>query len=280
MSALPYESYEPLDPLAKLAREIRAAGSMLDRDQARFLVSLFYQLQEHRIALGSQTRSLMAADKPTDVVDHFFGQIATLEKQMVSVLDKWTESSVIGRWSRSVRGIGPILAAAVLAHVDIERAPTVGHIWRFAGLDPTLKWGKGQKRPWNGELKLVCWKIGESFCKASGHQEAFYGKVYRERKAVEVERNEAGAFADQAAETLRIRKFTDKTTKAIYEAGKLPPGRLDLRARRYAVKLYLSHWHYVAYKERYDEEPPKPYILTQEGGHAHFIPPPNYPWPS
>src|SRR5581483_161544 len=25
-------------------------------------------------------------------------------------------------------------------HIDIEKAPTAGHIWRFAGLDPTLRW--------------------------------------------------------------------------------------------------------------------------------------------
>ena len=38
------------------------------------------------------------------------------------------------------RGIGPVIAAGLLANIDIKQAPTVGHIWRFAGLDPTNKW--------------------------------------------------------------------------------------------------------------------------------------------
>lgn len=266
----------PLDVLDKLNKEVRTAGTMLDRDQARFLVDLYYSLQEHRLALGNQERSLVAANKPTDVVNHFFSQISVLEKQMSSVLDKWTGASDVGRWARSIKGVGPIIAAALMAHIDIERAPTVGHIWRFAGLDPTVKWNKGEKRPWNADLKVTCWKLGDSFVKVSGHEDAFYGKIYRERKALEIERNEAGLFADQAAASLVAKKITDKKLKACYESGKLPPGRLDLRARRYAVKLFLSAFHEVAYVERYDEMPPKPYVL-QHLGHAHEIIPPNLP---
>jgi hypothetical protein len=63
-----------------------------------------------------------------------------LEKQMVTVLDQWTNSFRAGQWAKSQVGIGPILAAGVNAHINIEKAPTVGHIWRFAGLDPNTIW--------------------------------------------------------------------------------------------------------------------------------------------
>jgi hypothetical protein len=104
-----------------------------------------------------------------------------------------------------------------------------------------------------------------------------YGHVYRARKEQEVAFNDEGRFADQAAKSLEDRKIKDKDLRACYEAGRLPAGRLDLRARRYAVKLFLSHLHHVMHEDRYDTPPPKPYILTQEGGHAHYIPPPNWP---
>lgn len=273
-------SYTELSALEKLSREVRAAGTMLDRDQARFLVSLFYTLQDNRVALAAQGRELVAAEKPGEVVAHFFEQLYTLEKQMASVLDKWTASSVLGAWCRSNKGVGPILAASLMAHIDIERAPTVGHIWRFAGLDPSVTWGKGEKRPWNADLKVTTWKLGDCFVKTSGYDDAFYGKIYRERKALEVERNEAGLFSDTAARSLVAKKIVDKKTRAIYESGKLPPGRLDLRARRVAVKLFLAHYHHVAYIDHYGTEPPKPYILTKEGGHAHYIAPPNWPLPN
>lgn len=265
-----------LAPLDKLAQEIRAAGSMLDRDQARFLVDLYYRTQEHRIALAGQERALTAAEKPTDIVHHFGAQMSTLERQVVSVLDPFTQASMVGVWSRAQHGVGPIIAAGFLAHIDIERAPTVGHIWRFAGLDPTLKWEKKTKRPWNADLKVLCWKLGDSFVKTSGNEKSFYGPIYRARKEQEVRKNEAGDFADQAARTLEERKIVDKATRAIYEAGQLPPGRLDMRARRYAVKLFLSHWHEVAYVEHYHELPPLPYILTQPD-HVHEVVPPELP---
>lgn len=263
----------PIEPLAKLARDVRAGGALLGRDEARFLVSLYYDLQEHRIALAGQERSLSAAEKPTDVVHHFAEQMGSLERQMVSVLDPFTQASEVGRWSRRQHGVGPIIAAGLLAHIDIERAPTVGHIWRFAGLDPTVKWGKGEKRPWNADLKVLCWKLGDSFVKVSGSEKAFYGHLYRARKEQEVAKDAAGDFAEQAARSLEERKIVDKDLRATYESGHLPAGRLDLRARRYSCKLFLAHWHAVAYREHYGTEPPLPYPIAHMG-HAHMINPP------
>lgn len=264
----------PLAPLARLARDVRASGSLIEREEARDLVDLYYRVQEHRIALAGQSRALLAADRPAAVVDHFGAQLALLERQMTSVLDAYSTASVVGRWSRGQLGVGPVLASGLLAHIDIARAPTVGHIWRFAGLDPTVRWRKGERRPWNADLKVLCWKLGDSFVKVSGRDDALYGRMYRDRKRYELERDERGGNADTAARTLEERKIADAATRATYTAGRLPAGRLDLRARRWAVKLFLSHWHHVAFVDTYGEAPPRPYVLTQEGGHAHYIAPP------
>ena len=71
-----------------------------------------------------------------------------------------------------------------------------------------------------------------------------------------------------------------KRAKALAASGgtnMLPPAHIHARAKRYAVKLFLSHWHHVAYMIEYDgQEPPKPYILNQDG-HTHFLAPPNWP---
>lgn len=262
-----------LEVVTRLAREVRSSGMNLDRDQARFLVDVYYRVQEHRIALGGQERALIANDRPTDIVHHFGDQMSTLERQMVSVLDVFTQASGVGRWSRAQVGVGPIIAAGLLAHIDITKAPTVGHIWSFAGLNPQAKWEKGQKRPWNADLKVLCWKLGDSFVKVSGRENAFYGKLYRERKDLEVTRNDERMFADQAAATLREKNIREAATRKCYEDGKLPPGRIDLRARRWAVKLFLSHWHEVAYREHYDAAPPLPYVMAHLG-HVDLIPPP------
>lgn len=266
-------SVERLDPVVKLERTVRPLARNLDRAAAGTLVEIYYRWQEHRIALNNQLRAQSEQERPTEVIDHFATQVTALERQMVGVLGEWARSRPEGEWAQAQKGIGPVLSAGLGAHVDIHKAPTVGHIWRFAGLDPTIKWGKGEKRPYNAELKVLCWRIGDSFVKVSGRDDAYYGQVYRERKKLEVERNEAGLFADQAKASLEARNIKDKALKATYEAGLLPPGRLDLRARRYAVKLFLSAYHEVAYRAEFGTEPPLPYPIAHLG-HAHYIAPP------
>src|SRR4029078_13106851 len=95
----------------------------------------------------------------------------------------------------------------MLSQIDINRARTAGHIWRYAGLDPTVRWNKGEKRPWNASLKRLAWIAGESFVKVSGNPDALYGQLYRERKAIEERKNLAGDFADQAAASLAGKKY-------------------------------------------------------------------------
>jgi hypothetical protein len=270
---------DQFDVMQRLERAAKIAAADLTRDAARSLVDIYYRWQEHRIALNGQIHAqLQGADSAEPlgsvaVVEHFATQVSTLEKQMVAVLGTWAKSRPEGAWAQDQKGIGPVLSAGLGAHIDITRAPTVGHIWRFAGLDPTVKWEKKTKRPWNADLKVLCWRIGDSFVKVSGRDDAVYGKVYRERKQQELERDAAGLFADQAAETLASRNIKDAALKRTYESGHLPAGRLDLRARRYAVKLFLSHYHEVAYEAEFGESPPLPYPIAQLG-HAHKIDPP------
>jgi hypothetical protein len=267
---------ETLNSVQRLTRDLRNASRTLSTTEARFMVDAYYQMQKDRIRAAHQTRTLAKSDEPHDVLAWFAEQREVLEDQVRRALDAYSAGQLVGVWARSITGIGPVIAAGLLANIDISRAPTVGHIWRFAGLDPTVKWDKGTKRPWNGSLKRLCWLIGESFVKVSNSNSDVYGKVYAARKAREIERNEALAFADQAAAALTAKRFgADTQARAHYEAGKLPPARIHLRAERYAVKLFLSHLHCVWYFVERGELPPKPYVLTQAGGHAHFVRPPN-----
>lgn len=266
-----------MEPVARLTRDIRNGAATLGRDEARFLVDSYYAMQKDRIADDNQERALDEAGEPHAVLGWLADQHATLEKQIARALGAYADADPIGVWSQSIPGIGPIIAAGLLAHIDIEKAPTAGHIWRFAGLDPSVKWEKKTKRPWNAKLKVVCWKAGESFVKVSGNDKDIYGGVYRSRKEYEIARNDRGDNADVAARILTEKRFgADTDARKHLQAGRLPPAQLHARAKRYAVKLFLAHWQHVAWETRFGEAPAKPYALTQLQ-HAHFIAPPNWP---
>lgn len=247
----------------------------LTMPEIRFLVSNYYASQDMRKRVDMQLRH--QGDKPdrpiSPLLTYTGDSFATIEGQVQKVLEQTVSTYVAGRWLLSQYGIGPVISAGLLAHIDIEKAPTVGHIWRFAGLDPTSKWEKGQKRPWNAQLKQICWHAGECFKRTSGSEKAFYGALYKTRKAYEVERNDKGGNAERA-KTYKVSDGATDKTKAALASGKLPDGQLDRQATRYAVKLMLSHLHLVMYFDKYKKLPPKPFALAILN-HAHEIVPPN-----
>jgi hypothetical protein len=266
------------EPLKRLTKDIKAAAATLTDVEARYLVDTYYQLQDNRIRADGQIRSMTARDEPHSTLTWLSDNDAMLERNIKSALDVYGSAHLEGRWAKSIVGIGPVISAGLLAHIDITKAPTVGHVWRFAGLDPTVKWEKKTKRPWNASLKTLCWKIGESFVKFSGHEDDVYGKLYLERKAKEIARNDAGALAEQAAAKLAAFKI-GKATEAFghYSSGRLPPAHIHARAKRWTVKLFLAHYHAVAYRYRFGEHAPKPYVLSQLQ-HGHEIVCPNWPF--
>ena len=270
-----------LDPeltvsVAKLTRDQKKAAATLGREEARYLVDAYYILQADRIRSDAQMRELSKAGEPHEILEWLGTQSDTLEVQIKGALDVYSMAQPVGQWMRSIRGVGPVIAAGMLAHIDIKRAQTAGAIWKFAGL-VNDKWEKGQKRPWNASLKVLCWKLGESFTKQSGYDDCFYGKLYAARKLEEIAKNEAGEFAEQAKASLEEKNFRKGTeTRKAYEAGELPDGRILLRAQRYAVKLFLAHLHEVWYWEHFKHAPPNPYPMAILG-HTHRIDPPNMP---
>ena len=255
-----------------LSKDLRNAAKTMTDDEARFLVDSYYQMQANRIRSNNQIRQM--SDEPHDVLYWLSEQSTVLERNVKSALNVYSNAHPIGQRIRTVIGVGEVIASGLIAHIDIKKASTAGAIWKFAGLDPTIEWKKKTKRPFNAQLKVLCWKLGESFVKVSGNEKAFYGKIYRERKELEVKRNDNGDFAKQAEEVLE-KKNIGKTTVAYkhYSNGKLPPAHIQARSTRYTVKLFLSHLHEVWYQHEYNKAPPKPFVL-EHGGHAHKIEPP------
>lgn len=313
------------EAIVKLTKDLGSAVSTMTRDEARFLVDAYYQMQDNRMRFNGQIRSVK--EEPHAVLSWMSGNATFLEEQIKTALKYYAESQHMGRWAMTVTGIGPIVAAGLLAHIDMRpwecahtdnkekrcnpnephgpeckrgMVQTAGQIWRFAGMDPTSKWEKGKVRPWNPEMKRLCYIIGESFVKVKAHPDSFYSRVFVERKALEWQRNLDGKLAEAARAALEQKDFgrdtgarkwysgqvDPKWARKIVESGEsfpitpkllpggaepfpmLPPAHIHRRATRYAAKLFLSHWFEEAYRMEFGKEPPLPYPIAHMG-HAH-----------
>ena len=242
--------------IERLVKDLREATASLSEQEARFLVDAYYIIQEDRKRSNNQIRSMGA--EPHAVLAWFFAQNQLLEKQLLAALDRYGTSKPIGQWARGIFGIGPVITAGLIAHIDIKVCPTVGHIWRFAGLDPAKTWEKGQKRPWNAGLKTLCWHIGQSFMKLHNDDRCFYGKIYEKRKAYEIERNDSGGNAEKAAELMK--KFSKSTESYKHLAAGICRRRRSMPGHDVTLSnLFLAHFHERWFEMEFGKPPPVPY---------------------
>jgi hypothetical protein len=257
----------------RLTRELRNAAALLGDDAARYLVDTYYDMQHDRIRAAAQIRQAAEDEAPNPVLGWLSVSFETLEEGIKSALDQYTQAHRMGSWMRGVYGIGPVLSAGLLAHIDIAKAPTAGHIWQYAGLaaDGQKPWAKGEKRPFNARLKTLTWKCGQSFMKFSNRPQCFYGQLYREQKAKYIFNNTQGGYRGRALElAVKVGKATEAYKH--YSTGVLSPGHIDAMARRWAVKLFLANLHGEWYRREFGKEPPAPYPIAILG-HAHYAPP-------
>lgn len=407
--------------LKQLRTDLGDAARKLDRNEARYLVDLYYQLQEFRKASANQSRAAGEDAEPNAFVSWIQAEFLALESEIKRAMKEFAAETVVGNWTMNLHGFGPVIAGGLIAHIDIEKAPTAGHIWSFAGLNPSVIWGgregakkaveevlgakssgekigfdevakvaahvgrnaaslyrmakaktdvdedtdvehvtfaglvaamlseeglKGKdakkrindalglsrtkgdypldleavrlvvkgldasaedlflaaqhadeeadqyvtrakltsalaKRPWNAKLKVLIWKIGQCVIKFQNGEKSYYGPLFRDYKGKLIAKNQSGGFTEAAAKNLAMLK--DKTT-VTYKAnseGRLSDGHINDRAARWVGKLFISHWHEVAYREHFDELARKPFVLASElhPGHTHWIEVPAWPFP-
>lgn len=261
------DQYTGSQPLGIWAREqvgigpVTTAGLMayVNFDRAKTAGSVW------RYAGLDPTNIWYGREKATALVNEIVG------KNTYATVEQLTQLSLIS--NRSVEAIRRNVAA--IAHFkNVEEEDNSEAVTPEGEVRRTLLINYFSRKPWNANLKLLCWKIGDSFCKTHNNPNSFYGPIYRDRKALEVVRNANGEYAPLAEQALKERNIQSTELRRTYEAGKLPDGRIELRARRYAVKLFLSHYFEVGYRLHHKQAPPAPFVISQMG-HIDYIPPPH-----
>jgi len=117
---------EELAPTDKLTKDVRKAAKLMTRDHARYLVDRYYQVQRDRIRAENQARIAAEGEEPNELLEWNAKQVRTLEANIKSTLNAYSLAQVPGIWAQSIFGCGPVISAGMLAHIDIEKAPTVG----------------------------------------------------------------------------------------------------------------------------------------------------------
>ena len=362
------------EPFARLSKDMKDAARELSIRDARFLVDEYYIWQGARIRSASQQRTHEEAGEPHSLLVWESVAKRRVEGVLKSALGEFARSYAAGQWLQAHCGVADVISAGLLARFDIRKAPTVGHFWRFAGLDPTLKWhGKdktekklkelgitkkeknltadniaklsqwsGQHavriqsvwdngfvalkgppakkyrgleaffsaRPFNMKLKTLCLEyLGGSFNRQKGRDACYYGHLMDVKSKALWSENLSGKFSDTATNDIATVRYGKDTSAYAFKVGcykpeevmqviahgktadqankgepgsgtpMLPPGQIFYRARRWTVKLFLSHLHHVMHVDYHQAPPPHPYIFEHPNGedHRHLIEP--HLWP-
>jgi hypothetical protein len=246
-----------------LIRKIIATAE-IRTDQIAELVNLYYNVQDFRIQNANRKRKgkdgepvveEIPPEEKSELAQWLDFWMHAGETVIYNKLKQWVEGPLAPpetKWAYSQNGIGPVIAAGLSAHIHVEKADTVSALWKFAGQAPGFdRKVKGQKLCYNARLKVLCFKIGDSFVKVSGKDGATYGRLYVQFKEEEIRRNESGHYAEAAKRELEAKKFkTDNVTKKRLQEGKLSDGHLHARAKRRATKIFLSHYWEQARKAK------------------------------
>lgn len=101
---------------------------------------------------------------------------ASIKKDMTKTLKTvplWNE------WFQRVKGIGPIIAGGTIGETKtILRFAHISNYWSWAGVG--IHNGVADHRQehtkitWNPHMKVLCWKMGESFAKTGGYLKLAY----------------------------------------------------------------------------------------------------------
>lgn len=177
------------------------------------------QIQKARIQFNNRLAALDnetddAADSPQrQIVARWLERFTELEEELDRDIARAVKVEPVFQHVSALKGVGPLLSAKLIAMIDIERAPTVSALWRYAGYavvdGERERPQKGEKLHYNIRLKTTCYLIGTSFLKCSSPYRAVY-------------------------DAARVRYETDRPdwTKAHQHAA----------AMRKMIKVFLSHF--------------------------------------
>lgn len=218
----------------------------------RALVDTRLQVQRNRIQFGNRVAALERGDdfgsgQQLTIAIQWFSRYSKLERQLDGDISDIVQEHIMYESIIRIRGIGPMMAAKLLALLAIEDFENISKLWRHSGYavidGKREKPVRGQRLAYSKRLKTTLFLIGQSFLKTSSPYRDLYD-VAREKYDNE-------------------RDWT--------------PLHCHYAAIGYMVKRFLSHL-WVHWREIEGLEVSLPYIHAV-GGHEHIDDSEYYGWP-
>jgi len=159
-------------------------------------------------------------------------------------------------WLKSIKGISHLLSAQLIAYIDINKFHQVASLWHYCGMHvnnethQAPKRSKGNKIDWNPQMRMICYKISDSFIKQRTPK---YRDIYDKEKVKQLILLDEASNQKKTIKTLpKSKSQMEETKKKVQPTQALSPpqslGHADNRARRKAVKEFLKDL-YVEWKK-------------------------------
>jgi hypothetical protein len=217
---------------------------------------------------------------------------ATFEQEMMERMDldgliKSAKKTMIGYgesvgpiwdWLRCIRGLkAGGETAKLLAQIDdIAKFDTVSKLWRFSGwavINGEIdRLRKGEKAPYNRDLKSICWIIAKLFIQ---HQTPLYVDEYyaekdrQRREHPHIICTKCNGYGIQKGQKWFCGDCGQANTNHVLM---FTPGHLDARAKRKMIKIFLCHL-WLKWREFEGLPISGPYVETVLH-HEHIVAPP------
>lgn len=167
-------------------------------------------IQKNRIAFQHRVTAVEQGRDKVDPVTHdllirYRDRFVDLEEELDGDIREIAKEIPIINEMVEVKGVGFMLAAKLVAMIDIDRCNTVSALWRFSGfgvvpfcpkceeyleiqlercpecgsdvINRAERLRKGEKAHFNTRLKTYCWQVGTSFLKSNSPYRGIYDKA-------------------------------------------------------------------------------------------------------
>jgi protein involved in ribonucleotide reduction len=230
--------------------------------EIRMLVQEYIRIQKVRMQYDNVMRGFSHIEMK---VPEFFQQQSEnlnkyeveLSKKIKQFLEREDQQKIethssyvfpIYSWLKNIKGISHLLSAQLIAFINIEKFDNVAKLWAYCGMavsnGKAPKRSKGSKINWNPQLRMICYKLGDSFIKQRTPKYRDIYDIEKEKQVKLLGETRHGMKSKNVMSHSKLKKEEEdhkvNETHILFVSLPQSLGHADMRARRKAVKEFLK----------------------------------------